>query len=358
MQSAHRAGYEVICVDGFADLDTQEVCLQCWRLPLQAGRFVDAKLAACLSRLHTSYPRAKVILGAGGEYKAAWIEAQTGWSLCGCEAGVVNAVTDPQVFFEGLDQLNVNYPPVEFNHVPPGSAWLYKSVGACGGAGIRRQDGRQNLNRPGYWQREIKGQAISVLCIADHGSVQVIGFNRQYACADFEVFPYIYKGLIANIDLERKSKDLIIHYVTLITNHFKLIGIFSVDLIIQAGAVFVLEVNPRVSASYEFYERIYSLLNLVDAHIRVCEGERFLKICPGPRFSHLKCGYFIVYARKDCIVPRRLDWPPWAKDKPGPLTAIACSQPVCSVHACAAWDEHVYDRLVVYEKEIISILNL
>ena len=337
---------------------------------MQAGRFADAKLAACLSRLYTDYPQAKVMLGAGGEYQAAWIELHTGWSLCGCGAGVVNAVTDPQRFFQGLDQLNVNYPSVEFNHAPPMPGWLYKSAGACGGAGISRrhgrQDSRQNVNRPGhrpgYWQREINGQAVSVLCIADHGSVQVIGFNRQYVCADSEALPCVYKGLIANIDLEEKSRDLIIDYVTLITNHFKLIGVFSVDLIVQAGAVFVLEVNPRISASYELYERIYSPLNLVDAHIRVCEGERFSKPRAGLRLSSLelsdlKCGHFIVYARKDCIVPERLDWPPWAKDRPAPLTAIGRSQPVCSVHACAARRERVHDRLVAREKEIIGILN-
>ena len=206
-QSAYQAGYEVICVDGFADLDTQKACRQCWCLPLRAGRFVDAKLSACLRRLRTVYPRARVILGAGSEYQAAWIEAQTGWSLCGCKARAVRAVTDPREFFQGLDQLNINYPSVEFGPAPAAAGWLYKAADACGGTGISRQDDPQNSDWPGYWQREVKGQAISVLCIADQGSMQVIGFNQQYTCADSRALPCIYKGVIANIDLKKKLKN-------------------------------------------------------------------------------------------------------------------------------------------------------
>jgi len=120
---------------------------------------------------------------------------------------------------------------------------------------------------------------------------------------------------------------------------------FSLDMILQNEQPYVLEVNPRVSASYELYERLNPWLNLVDAHIRVCEGVRLSDIHLESLSSHF-AGYKIVYADEDILIPSCLDWPQWIKDKPESKKFISSGEPICSVYSGVhATDGKVKDQL-------------
>ncbi len=354
-ESAFRAGWNVISVDGFADIDTLESCYECWCLPLVDGEFLDSHIETCLLKLQQHYQQAKVILGAGAESLTGDIETILGWQLCGNNSKVVSQLKDPQIFFEGLRELQINYPPVQFDSKPKTDDWLYKLTDSCGGMGVSRE---AKVSTRGYWQQEILGLAISALCISDGREVMCLGFNRQYSTSRFKGYPYVYQGALANVEIDNLLKEKTISCADNIITRFNIKGVFSIDMILaqqQAKqALYVLEINPRISASFELYERINHGLNLVDAHIRVCEGERLCEI----ELSSAQSAYLIVYAEDDYLIPQQLVWPEWVKDRPEALRRISKHEPICSVHADAGEsDVSLYSLLQSRVGQVISLIN-
>lgn len=354
-ESACRAGWNVISVDGFADTDTLESSHVCWCLPLDNGEFLDSHLNTCLARLQQRYPQAKVILGAGAENLADRIEAFTGWQLCANSSKVVAQLNNPHEFFEALDELQITYPAVRYASMAESGEWLYKLANSCGGMGVSRQviDKLQ-----GYWQQEISGIAVSALCVSNGVEVVCLGFNQQYSTSSFEGYPYVYRGVLVNADLSSTLKEKTICYANKLINHFNIIGVFSLDMIASKQfaqeSLYVLEVNPRISASFELYEHLNPSLNLVDAHIRVCEGERL----PEFDLSNTQSAYLIVYAEEDCLISEQLVWPEWVKDRPEAFRQISKYEPICSVHADEGESKgSLYSLLKQRADQVIGLIN-
>jgi predicted ATP-grasp superfamily ATP-dependent carboligase len=329
-ESASRAGWNVISVDGFADTDTLECSHECWCLPLEAGQFLKSHLDTCLIKLQQRYPNARVVLGAGAENLAGYIKQFQSWKLCANDSNIVEQLRDPHSFFENLGELQVAYPNVQYESKPDSGEWLYKRGDSCGGMGVSR-DYIENAH--GYWQQEISGLAVSALCISDGLNVMCLGINQQYSTSSFDGYPYVYQGVLANVNIDHIIKLKTISYINKIIKHFNFKGVFSLDMILAKQqteeSLYVLEVNPRISASFELYERINPGLNLVDAHIRVCEGERLSEI----ELNDSKSAYLIVYAKDDCRISELLRWPEWVKDRPEAMRKISKDEPICSVHA-------------------------
>ena len=92
-----------------------------------------------------------------------------------------------------------------------------------------------------------------------------------------------------NDDMENTSEDLI--------KQFKLIGSNGVDYILDKdGELKVIEINPRFQGTYELVENSLGI-NLLDAHIKACEGE--IIDIPNPKQYSIKK---IIYARKQANI--------------------------------------------------------
>ena len=88
-----------------------------------------------------------------------------------------------------------------------------------------------------------------------------------------------------NDEMKNTSEDLI--------RQFKLIGSNGVDYILDKdGELEVIEINPRFQGTYELVENSLGI-NLLNAHIRACEGE--IIDIPNPSKYSIKK---IIYARK------------------------------------------------------------
>ncbi len=88
-----------------------------------------------------------------------------------------------------------------------------------------------------------------------------------------------------NDEMKNTSEDLI--------NEFGLIGSNGVDYILDKdGELKVIEINPRFQGTYELVENSLGI-NLLDAHIKACEGE-IIEIPNPNQYSFKK----IIYARK------------------------------------------------------------
>lgn len=333
-----------------------------WCLPLNSGSFPESQVLVCLQKLKSKYHHLRVLLGAGAEHLSYWIERETNWLLLGNCSSAIQSVNQPENFFAGLETLGIHFPCVKFdkklNNCSETDRWIYKYANTCGGAGITR-DPPSLTDADGYWQQEIVGEAISALYVANGEYSYCVGINLMQSRQFGDNYPYVYSGAIANHKVDQIYSNKIDSYAKNIIDYFKLSGVVSIDMILEKNEadckIYVLEVNPRISASFELYERLNPNVNLVDEHIRVCEG-----VANSVSTCHLNAqlvssvsAYRIVYACKDGVVDKVELWPKWSKDVPEKGRFIAQGEPICSVYA----DEQEGDIKMLLDARENEVLN-
>jgi len=135
------------------------------------------------------------------------------------------------------------------------------------------------------------------------------------------------------------------------TNQLGLIGSNGFDFVVSPdGTPYFMEVNPRFQATIEAIEMTTGA-NLVKLHLDACRG----RLPPHPPRHRATCARVIVYARRRCIIPD-LRGIPGLVDIPAPGSHADPSDPICTVNHVAsnreralqgAWRtiNHVYSLL-------------
>lgn len=260
--------------------------------------------------------------------------------LIGNRAETVGAIKSATRFFNELRRLSVRHPEV-FDDMPAGDvAYLCKDAGGCGGTHIDFARSREvGLAKGRYYQRHIDGQSVSLLFIANGHDIKVIGFNEQWLSAS-EVMPFRYGGAVSHVSLLPVVRQQLIDAAQKLTLSFGLLGLNSLDAMVHNDVVYVLEVNPRLSATVDLYSDSSS--NLISEHMQAC-----LNLCDdGKAISESKCcierpkAHAIVYAEYDIEIAPSFAWPEewgtWVTDTPdwaGKAIKVACGAPVCTVFA-------------------------
>ncbi len=122
-----------------------------------------------------------------------------------------------------------------------------------------------------YWQKFQAGTQHSVLFLADGQQVQVVGFNTQWSVSLSETQEFVFSGVINSTDLPDKHKAVITGWLKQMVPVFALRGLNSLDFIHADDCSYVLEINPRPSASMQLYEG-----DLLIRHIQACEAGTLL----------------------------------------------------------------------------------
>ncbi len=258
--------------------------------------------------------------------------------LIGNAPDAVAAVKTQTVFFAALQRLNINYPQV-LNSLPddqPGR-YLMKYAGGSGGMHIFSASNNTALSENYYYQQKIDGCPVSLLFLANKHSIEVIDFNEQWLSPSAD-FPYRYGGAVGNAALPSSAKQQLMDAAQKLTQAFNLIGLNSLDAIVEAvsNRVFALEINPRLSATVDLYN--HADQNLFEKHMQACSHQASLSqqysYQPKPQCK----AHAIVYAAAPISLSAPILWPVWTTDtpRPGPeVITISASEPVCSVFAYA-----------------------
>ena len=166
----------------------------------------------------------------------------------------------------------------------------------------------QNISLENYILQEyIEGTNVSSSVLSSHDDIKNLINSRLITEHDLGNDSYEYSGNILPLDensfkmfngyrteidadelndeMRNTSEDLI--------KEFGLIGSNGVDYILDKnGELKVIEINPRFQGTYELVENSLGI-NLLDAHIKACEGE--IIDIPNPKQYSIKK---IIYARK------------------------------------------------------------
>ena len=328
VQAAVDAGFEVIALDTFGDADTQRLALQTFKVDTLNGNFHTQAFNAVLAQIDCSHVIG-ICIGAGFEAIPELLAkiASTVIRPLYNAFNVIHSVKDPTIFFEFLSRIGASHPATQLMRPSNTNGWLKKQIGGSGGAHIKPALPLNFVeNIPVYYQRICAGVPHGCLFLADGNHAQVVGVHQQW-CAPTTTQPYRFGGAVSHAEIAEDIAIKIDFYVQEITRHFGLRGLNSLDFILHGNAIYLLEINPRLSASLQLYSAKKG--NLFAAHVQACLG----KLKHWPIVEKQARAMQVVYANKTAYVPMAMDWPDWVVDVPQPSSEIAAGAPICTVLA-------------------------
>ena len=274
----------------------------------------------------------------------------------------VASVKTPAIFFTALQQLQIPYPAV-CHTLPESSAesYLVKTAGGSGGMHISHASQLMLLANHQYFQQRIDGYPVSLLFLGDRQNITVIGFNEQWLSPTHE-FPYRYGGAAGNAALAPSVQAELIDAAQKMTKTFSLVGLNSLDGVVdtESGQVFILEINPRLSATVDLYR--CTVPKLFDRHVQACLNRHDLSQSDiaelGLQSRTKSQAHAIVYATEEIDLSATIAWPDWVTDTPDPhqhVQTISAGEPVCTVLANAD-NAQVAKKLAQSRVEIVQNL--
>jgi methenyltetrahydromethanopterin cyclohydrolase len=343
-QIAYQAGIKAVVIDLFADTDTRRYATA-WR---QVASLSLNDLLPALEPLLAEYPLHDLIYGSGFEsFPESLSYLNQRLHLIGNTSAVFVNTVNKQAFFAVLDSLQIPYPDSVFTPPAPDGGWLSKPLCGQGGLGIRHWQAEPLAEN--YWQKYQTGLPHSVLFLADGQHLQVLGFHRQWTTAAGSD-GFLFAGLINCTALSARHKALITAWLSQLVPILGLKGLNSLDFIQDGTALWLLEINPRPSASMLLYGG-----DLLSLHRHACAGH--LPVAPyEDSTGNDACAYQIIYAQETVYIPDTLAWPQNCADLPPAGTICHTGQPICSLLVRQKTAQMVYEQLQYQQRALLRQL--
>ncbi len=328
--SAKRAGFAPLSIDVFGDDDTRGMSLAAIKLGggLSDGLTHD-KVVGAVETLISAYDPIGLVYGSGFEGQPETIAAIARMTrIFGNEAETLRRAKDPFALARICAAIGVSHPEIAFAPPDEPEHWLMKRRGGAGGAHVTAATGSRPAPSDCYFQRRVTGQNISALFVANGQKAGIIGLSEQWT-APTPASPFRYGGAVGPVGVGAAQAEEIGRAIANVTSELGLVGLNSVDFLVSGDAVWLIEVNPRPSATLDVFEPNEGALFAV--HIAACEG-RLTPVPMGSAFTAAE----VVYAPRDMAPRVERNWPDWAVDRPSPGTRIAAGDPLCTTLASGA----------------------
>ncbi len=356
--SAWRSGLRPIAADLFGDRDLQAIA-DWQRVPDYPRGFL-----AVAGRL----PRSPWIYTGGLENHPELIDALAARNpLLGNSGEVLRAVRDPWQVAACLRRHGLHFPESHRTRPQDGSGarWLRKPLDSSGGGRIREVG-----NEPGmpaaarhYYQRVLSGPALSAVYVAGERCARLWGVTRQWTGVSWTgARPFAYCGSLGPLNLHPSLREQLQQIGHGLAAEFALKGLFGVDTILVGRRIFVLEVNPRYTASVEVLEQGLEG-SALRAHVEACRTQG---LPDSPRRCDSRWyGKAILFAREGLRVPAeftefadrwgcRGPWSPLA-DVPATGTEIGPGRPLVTLRATAGTAGAVRERLQQLAEQVRAV---
>jgi len=364
--SAVRAGWSPICVDGFADADLRDVAevvkVDCY----------PAGLRQAASQVPINVPW----MYTGGlenhrDIVAAVCNSPAGKrELWGNDAQTLRAVRDPFQLHTALQKRGLPALDVRGDAVLPTIAeeWLIKSRRGSGGKGVKFLSSAPSpaAGQATYLQRFKQGEPISALYLASAAGASLLGVTCQLIGAPSA--PFGYAGSLAPWPVSSQCRSVLQQVGECVFELCQrktcgLRGLFGIDFILAEETPWLIEVNPRWTASAELLELHFGT-SLLKRHRSACEGvdQSPLRLL-SPGVSGLPglpgvLGKQIVYATRPTMTSDATCWIrrpefgslPVVADIPEPGAHFLAGQPICTVFAQAETSAECRQQLARQER--------
>ena len=327
-ESLKACGYPVAVVDGFSDMDTCSVAVASLKVSRTTSGLDRSETLKAVQRLHNKYHLKGLFYDAALEFDPGMLDAFPLDKVIGNSSTTLRMCKNPEVFFSALDANQIPYPEISFKSVQgKKDLWLLKKSRSAGGVGVTTPTDIQVYDQRSYYQRKMEGIPFSLTFLSNGQKLKVLGFNTLWCRDTGAGIPFLYEGAINHVNLTEEQRLAALDHATYLVREFELVGLNSVDFILSDERVFVLEVNPRIPATFELYETRHG--NLMRDHINACVHAR---LSPAQERRQLHA-HVIIFAPATMCIPNSFNWPVWTADQPHPGEVIRKNEPVCSVFA-------------------------
>lgn len=277
-RSAAAAGWTVHAADLFADRDLRDVARDC--VGVGVG---NEPYPASLATAARGFPQGPWLYTGAIENHPDLIDAIAAERpLAGNAGGRVSLVRDPFHLAAAVREAGLAFPDTHRGPqgVPVDGSYLVKPVASAGGRGITQwRGGTADDGPPRIWQRHVAGRGVSAAFVCRPHGPRLLGIVAQEIglpwchAAPFAFCAAVRGSLQAPLDgLADGIVDQAARVGDLLVGRFGLIGLVGVDAVIDGrGRLWVIEVNPRPTASMELHERATGE-SVAAAHLAACGG--------------------------------------------------------------------------------------
>lgn len=275
-RSAAAAGWAVYAADLFADRDLRDVARECVRAA-EGHEPYPASLATATRR----FPHGPWLYTGALENSPDLIDAITAERpLAGNDGGRVALVRDPCRLAAALRAAGLAFPATHSSPegLPVDGSHLVKPLASAGGRGIARWcGGAADAGPPRVWQQHVTGRGISAAFVCRPAGARLLGIVDQeiglpwcYA-APFAFCAAIRGSARQPLDgIASGAVDQATEVGDLLATRCGLVGLVGVDAVIDSrGKLWVIEVNPRPTASMELHERATGE-SIAGSHLTAC----------------------------------------------------------------------------------------
>jgi uncharacterized protein len=308
--SALRAGLRPCCVDLFADADLQAIC--------QVVRIPGDRYPSGIAEVADRFPSGPWLFTGAIENRPDVIRViSQKRPLWGCSLDSIEKARSPGKLHELVSQAGIRSPRALLpgERIPTDRNWLIKPIAGAAGFGIHETVASESCEVPAncYGQEYVEGRSCSGLFVGHDSGCVFLGVTVQLIGPPWvHAAPFHYAGSVGPIPLSSASSQQFRVIGDLLTHRFGLRGIFGVDCILQDEVPWVIEVNPRYTASVEVWEYAFKSSALA-LHRLAFEG---LNDVAGQRLQGMKLstpsktvvGKAILYARETVTIPTPTPW--------------------------------------------------
>jgi len=347
-ERATREGHDVCAVDRFGDLDLQRLCPSVSIMRDLGGRGGMAALVDAAGRIRAEH----VVYGAGLENRPELVaRLAAGRTLLGCGPGTLRRVRDPAVLGASLRTAGLAFPTTYPAREAPERAdpiarWLRKPIRGGGGRGVRAWRGGRPADNV-IVQEHISGLPCSAAAVADGRSAALLGVSEQLiGRRALGARGWTWCGNVVPPRLPAREQRALADAAQGICAHlaaaFGLRGAFGVDMVWDGAQPWVVEVNPRPTASLETIDAVHGVRPF-SAHVDACAG-RLPAAGAGraPADPPGAAGKAVVFATQDLRAPDTSGWAARGiRDVPHPGEPIAAGGPICTLVATGRSPEAV-----------------
>lgn len=272
-ESARRAGWRVHAADLFGDLDLAAVADSVVVARGGAQGYPGSLVAAC----RRFPPAAVCYTGALENHPDVIAALAVKRTLLGARPEAVRAARDVTILAAAAAAAGLLFPETRFDAagVPRDGSFLVKPVAGAGGRGIDRWTAtaaRRARPAGAIWQRRVAGTAWSTAhAVASHGA-ELLGASRQLLGRPWcGAGGFAWCGAIGvgRAEIPRPLRRQFDRVGTMLVG-LALTGMVGVDVVVDGrGRVWVVEINPRPTASMELVERATGR-SIAAAHLAAC----------------------------------------------------------------------------------------
>jgi predicted ATP-grasp superfamily ATP-dependent carboligase len=238
--------------------------------------------------------------------------------------------------------------------------WLRKPVRSGGGHGIAFWAG-EPLDEGHLLQEHIEGLDCSAAFVADGRNCVLLGVTEQLiGRKELGAQGFVWCGNILPLSLPSQELGPFLKAVgdmaAKLTRRFGLRGVNGFDFVLarREGRLipYLVEVNPRYTASTELMEWAYGL-NIFALQVHSFNGEllsfSLQENVQRPGFY----GKGIVYAKRDVVMPETAGWrEKCRRDIPFPGERIEAKHPICTVLAQGESRDECWRRLLAAAEKV------